>query len=69
MNEMLDRNGKKLHEGELIKIIDHPDLIGSVDFWVVFDCLEYGAFTDFVLKNCVTHEIRVVPQKNIQRTY
>ena len=66
---MLDRNGKKLHEGELIKIVNHPDLIGSVDFWVVFDCLEVGVYVDFVLKNAITHEIKIVPQKNIQRTY
>jgi hypothetical protein len=69
MTVMKDRNGKIIHEGELIKIVDRPDLMASADFWTVFDCLEYGVFVDFILKNCVTNEIRTVSQSNIERTY
>jgi hypothetical protein len=69
MKDMYDCEGKKVHEGELIKIIDRPDLAASADFWTVFDCLEVGIFTDFILKNCVTNEIKIVSQANIKRTY
>jgi hypothetical protein len=66
---MRDRDGKIVHEFELVKIVDLPDFHEVVAFWVIFDCVQYGIFTDFVLKNCVTNEIKIVPQQNIQRTY
>lgn len=66
---MKDKNGKIVHEGELITIVDRPDLVGSAEYWTIFDFIEYGISTDFVLKNAITREIKVVPQKNIQRTY
>jgi len=65
---MKDRNGKTIHEGELITIIDRPDIM-SAEYWTVFDCVEYGVSTDFVLKNAITNEIKIVSQRNIQRTY
>ena len=70
MSEMKDRHGKIIHEGELIKIVDRPDITAcSADYWTVFDVIEVGVFTDFILKNCVTNEIKVIPQGNIERTY
>lgn len=68
MNIMRDRNGKVIHEGELISIIDRPD-IKSAEYWTVFDYIEMGTTVDFILKNVITKEIKVVSQKNIQRTY
>jgi len=69
MSIMTDRNGKVIHEGELIKIVDMLDVYDTVNFWTIFDCIKYGTFTDFILKHCVTNEIRIVSQKNIERTY
>ena len=65
---MYDRNGHTLHDGEVVKIIGRPDLDPS-DLWAVFTCFQYGIFTDFILKNCATHEIKVVARENVQRAY
>lgn len=64
---MKDKNGKTIHEGELITIVDRPDLVGSAEYWTIFDYI--GATNDFVLKNAITNEIKIVNQSNIQRTY
>jgi hypothetical protein len=69
MNGMFDCDGKRVHEGELIKLVGRPDLADSADYWTVFDCLTVGIYTDFILKNCITNEIKVVSQVNIKRTY
>ena len=70
MKVMKDRNGKVIHEDELIKIVDRPDIMAcSADYWTVFDVIEVGVFTDFILRNVITKEIKVIPQGNIQRTY
>jgi hypothetical protein len=66
---MRDCNGKIIHEGELITIVDRPDLVGSAEYWTIFDYIEAGSFINFVLKNAITNEIKVVSQSNIQRTY
>jgi hypothetical protein len=70
MDEMFDCDGKRIHEGELIIIVNRPDIVAiSADYWTIFDVLVYGVYTDFVLKNCVTNEILILPQSNIKRTY
>jgi hypothetical protein len=69
MKDMWDCNGKRIHEDELVKVINRPDIDSEIDFWVVFACLQYGVFIDFVLKHCVTDEIKIVSQANIKRTY
>lgn len=65
---MKDRNGKILHEGELITIVDRPDIY-PLFYWAVFDVVQYGIYTDFVLKNCTTNEIKILPQSCIERSY
>lgn len=66
---MLDRNGKELHEGELVNLINCPDDIYLKSYWAVFDCLECRSIIQFVLINCVSHEIKVVSQAYIERAY
>jgi len=69
MSEMFDCEGKKVYEGELISIIDYPDLFPK-EYWVVFDCIWYSeTCVDFILKNCTTKDVRIVPQKNVKRSY
>lgn len=63
---MLDCDGKKVHEGELITIVNRPDLV-LTEYWSIFDFIE--ATSDFVLRNCITNEIVVLSQSNIKRTY
>jgi hypothetical protein len=63
---MKDRNGNIVHDGELITIIDRPDMILH-EYWTIFDFIE--ATKDFVLRNATTNEITIVAQKNIERTY
>jgi hypothetical protein len=64
MNPMKDRNGKVIHDGELIIIVNRPDIF-TREFWTVFDCIG----TNFILRNACTNEIKFVEQKDIQRTY
>jgi hypothetical protein len=68
MNEMFDCEGKKLYEGELIKIIGRPDIENQWN-WTVFDVIVCRNFTDFILKDCVTNEIKIVAKENVKRSY
>jgi hypothetical protein len=68
MSEMFDCEGKKVYEGELIILIGRPDIFPQ-EYWAVFDCIQYGVYTQFILKNCTTREIKIVEQKNVKRSY
>ena len=65
---MKDHNGKIVHELEIIRIVGRPD-ISDPYTWAVFDIIECRNFTDFVLINCCTDEIMILPQANIERSY
>jgi len=67
-NDWKDRNGKIIHELELIKIVNYPEIEDSFN-WVVFDVIVCRNFTDYVLKNCLTNEIKILPQSCIERSY
>lgn len=65
---MTDRNGKEIHEGEIVKILDRPDIQPQLN-WAVFDVISWGVYTNFVLKNCSTNEFKIVDQEDIERSY
>lgn len=61
---MKDRNGKVIHEGELIVIVNRPDIFNR-EFWTVY----FSIGNDFMLLNAVTNEVKFVEQENVQRAY
>ena len=61
---MYDRNGKIVHEGEIVTIVNRPDIFLK-ESWAVFSLVG----TNFILKNAVTNEIVFVEKDNVQRTY
>jgi hypothetical protein len=61
---MKDRNGKTIHEGELITLVNRPDIFMR-EYWTVFSCIG----TIFILQNATTNQIVCVEQQDIQRTY
>lgn len=65
---MTDRNGKEIHEGEIVRVINRPDLSPKLD-WAIFDYICYGVYTEFILQNCSTNEFKVVDQEDIERCY
>lgn len=68
MSVMKDRNGKIIHHGELITIVNRPEFILH-EYWSIFDFIENKDVTKFILRNCVTNEFEIVLQENIQRMY
>lgn len=65
---MRDRNDKEVHYGELITIVDRPD-VTLREHWAVFDFIEEKGNTRFILRNCITNEFEIVNKSNIERTY
>lgn len=63
---MKDRTGSTLHEGELVRVLNHPEEYFSYS-WMVITFIP--SLKHFVLQHFDTKEIRIFPQSDVERTY
>ena len=56
---MLDRIGNEIKIGQLVTIVNHPE-IELKSNWIIEDFIDYGTAIDAVLSNFTTHQIKFI---------
>lgn len=65
---MLDRIGNEIKVGQLVTIVNHPEVELKVN-WIIIDFIDYGTAIDSVLQNFITHETRFIPLLDIIKEF
>ena len=65
---MLDRVGNEVKIGQLVTIVNHPEVELKYN-WVIEDFVDYSLAIDAVLSNFITHEIRFIPLLDIVKEF
>jgi hypothetical protein len=65
---MKDCNGKDLHIGELVSVINHPELSLQCN-WIIVDFIDFGTNIDCILEQATTKEIRFINLMDVQRQF
>lgn len=63
---MKDHNNHTVHEGEVVRVINHPEIF-TKESWVVIDFI--AITKDFVLQEYLSHEIKVFNYIDVERSY
>jgi hypothetical protein len=56
---MLDRIGNEVKVGDLVTIVNHPEVELKYN-WIIEDFIDYSVTIDAVLSNFITHEVRFI---------
>lgn len=65
---MLDRIGNEVKIGQLVTIVNHPE-IELKSNWVIEEFIDYGTAIDAVLSNFITHQIKFIPLLDIVKEF
>jgi hypothetical protein len=65
---MKDRTGANICVGELVSIINHPELSLQCN-WIIIDFIRYETAIDAVLQQASTNEIRFINILDVQRQF
>ena len=56
---MLDRIGNEVKIGQLVTIVNHPEIELKCN-WIIEDFIDYGTAIDAVLSNFITHQVKFI---------
>ena len=65
---MLDRIGNEIKAGQLVTIVNHPEIELKYN-WVIQDFIDYGTAIDAVLSNFITHEVKFISLLDIVKEF
>lgn len=65
---MLDRIGNEVKRGQLVTIVNHPE-IELKSNWIIEDFIDYGTAIDAVLSNFITHQVKFIPLLDLVKEF